>query len=145
MKTDYVKYNAVPSEELRHLDIIQMIRSCLFISTMPPAIEHIIKQRVIAQYLNGNSRDRIAADNGMGTGTVSNILDEWKRAVQGSDYESVRELAVHCKMEGVNLGDLMSALRIKNYIKQIDADEERIEQFIARCANSQNPQKLLDV
>jgi hypothetical protein len=42
-------------------------------------------------------------------------------------------------------GDLMSALRVKNYIKQIDPDEERVEQFIARCANSQDPQKLLDV
>ena len=39
----------------------------------------------------------------------------------------------------------MSALRIKNYIKHIGADEERVEQFIARCANSQDPQKLVDV
>jgi hypothetical protein len=54
---------------------------------MPSAIEPTIKQRVIAQYLQGDSRDIIAADNGIGTGTVSNILDEWKRAVQGSDYE----------------------------------------------------------
>jgi hypothetical protein len=64
---------------------------------------------------------------------------------QGSDYESVRDLAIHCKKEGVSLGDLMSALRIKNYIKQIGADEELVEQFIARCANSQEPQKLVDV
>ncbi|MFZ0510245.1 MAG: hypothetical protein WAM14_01450 [Candidatus Nitrosopolaris sp.] len=112
---------------------------------MPVAIEPIIKQRVKAQYLQGDSRDKIAADNHIGTGTVSNILDEWKKGVQGSDYESVRDLAIHCKKEGVNLGDLMSALRIKNHIKQIDADEERIEQFIARCANSQDPQMLLDV
>jgi hypothetical protein len=39
----------------------------------------------------------------------------------------------------------MSALRIKNYIKQISVDEERVEQFIARCATSQDPQKLVDV
>ena len=85
------------------------------------------------------------ADNGVGTGTVSNIIEEWKRGVQGSDYESVRDLAIYCKKEGVNLGDLMSALRIKNYIKQIGADEGRMEQFIARCANSEDPQKLVDV
>jgi hypothetical protein len=65
--------------------------------------------------------------------------------VQGSDYESLREVAIHCKKEGVNLGDLVASIRIKNYIKQIDPDEERVEQFIARCANSQDPQKLLDV
>jgi transposase len=94
---------------------------------MPAAIDPVIKKQVIAQYLQGFSRDRIAAHNGVGTGTVSNIIDEWKKGVQGSDYESVRELSIHCKKEGVNLGDLVSALRIENYIKQIGADEERVE------------------
>jgi len=112
---------------------------------MPTAIEPIIKQRVITQYLQGDSRDRIATINDIGTGTVSNILEEWKRAVQGSDYESVRELAIHCKKEAINLSDLTSALRIRNYIKQLGTTEARVEQFIARCANSQDPQKLVDV
>jgi hypothetical protein len=112
---------------------------------MPAAIDPVIKKQVISQYLQGVSRDGIAADNGVGTGTVTNIIEEWKRGMQGSDYESVRELSVHCRKEGVNLGDLMSALRIKNYIRQIDADEERVEQVIAKCAASQDPQKLVDV
>ncbi|MFZ0512053.1 MAG: hypothetical protein WAM14_10635 [Candidatus Nitrosopolaris sp.] len=46
---------------------------------MPAAIDPVIKKQVIAQYLHGVSRDRIAADNGVGTGTVSNIIVmEWK-------------------------------------------------------------------
>jgi transposase-like protein len=85
---------------------------------MPAARYPTIKKQVIAQYLQGVSRDRIAADNGIGTGTVSNIIDEWKDGIHGSDYESVRELAIYCKKEGVTLGDVKSALRIKNYIKQ---------------------------
>jgi hypothetical protein len=43
---------------------------------MLAAIDPIIKQQVIAQYLQGVSRDTIAADNGIGTGTVSNFIDE---------------------------------------------------------------------
>ena len=39
----------------------------------------------------------------------------------------------------------MSALRIKNCIKYIGADEQRVEQFIARCAASQDRQKIVDV
>ncbi|MGB8935030.1 MAG: hypothetical protein WCC17_07990 [Candidatus Nitrosopolaris sp.] len=39
----------------------------------------------------------------------------------------------------------MSALRIRNYIEQMGTDEERVEQFITICANSQDPQKLVDV
>jgi hypothetical protein len=62
---------------------------------MPAAIDPVIKKQVIGQYLEGVSRDRIAADNDIGNGT-SNIIDEWKKGVQDSDYESVRELAIHC-------------------------------------------------
>ena len=66
--------------------------------------------------------------------------------MQGSDYESLRELAIHCKKEGVSLTDLMSGLRIGNYIKQLDAvDEERVEHFIARGTASRHPQKIIDV
>ena len=46
---------------------------------MPAAIHPVIKKQVIAQYLQGVSRDRIAVDNQIGTGTVSNIIDEWKK------------------------------------------------------------------
>jgi transposase len=77
---------------------------------MPAAIDSVIKKQVIAQYLQGVSRDRIAADSDVGTGTVSNIIEGWKKGVQGSDYESVRELAVHCKKEGISLADLLYAL-----------------------------------
>ena len=79
---------------------------------MPAAIDPIIKQRVIAQYLQGVSRDKIAADNGIGTGTVSNIIDEWKNRVQDSDYESIRELSVFCKRQGITLNALASYMRL---------------------------------
>ena len=46
---------------------------------MPVAIDPIIKKQVIKQWLSGDSRDKIAADNGIGAGTVSNIIDEWKK------------------------------------------------------------------
>jgi transposase len=52
---------------------------------MPAAIDPIIKQWVIAQYLQGVSRDKIAANNGIGTGTVSNIIDEWKKRMQENE------------------------------------------------------------
>jgi len=37
----------------------------------------------------------------------------------------------------------MSALRIRNYIKEVGIEEERAEKFIARCANSQDPSSLM--
>jgi len=56
---------------------------------MPASIDPVIKRQVIAQYLNGFSRDKFAADNGVGTGTVSNILDE-----NGKEEYKIRIMAM---------------------------------------------------
>jgi hypothetical protein len=116
---------------------------------MPAAIDPIIKQRVIAQYLQGVSRDTIAADNGIGTGTVSNIIDDFKKGVQDSDFSSVRELAIHCKKEGVDLRELASSLRIKNHYNRLtqlgkNVSEEQVEAYIANLASSPDPAKLIE-
>ena len=61
----------------------------------------VIKKQVIKQWLSGDSRDRIAADNGIGAGTVSNIIDDFTKGLQGSDFSSVRELAIHCRRKAL--------------------------------------------
>jgi predicted dinucleotide-binding enzyme len=43
---------------------------------MPAAMDPIIKQRVIAQYLQGVSRDTIAADNGIALQSAGNLSDK---------------------------------------------------------------------
>ena len=115
---------------------------------MPAAIDPIIKQRVIAQYLQGVSRDTIAADNSIGTGTVSNIIDEWKEGVQDSDYESIRELSVFCKKQGITLNALTSCIRLNNYIQSLgaNANESALESLIANLANypDRDPAKLIE-
>jgi hypothetical protein len=115
---------------------------------MPAAIDPIIKQRVIAQYLQGVSRDTIAADNNIGTGTVSNIIDEWKKGVQDSDYESIRELSVFCKKQGITLNALASCIRLNNYIQSLgaNANESTLESLIANLANhpDRDPAKLIE-
>jgi hypothetical protein len=115
---------------------------------MPAAIESTIKQRVIAQYLQGVSRDTIAADNGIGTGTVSNIIDEWKKRVQDSDYESIRELSVFCKKQGITLNALASCIRLNNYSQSFgaNANESILESLIANLANHPDcdPAKLIE-
>ena len=45
---------------------------------MPAPIDEIIKKRVVEQWLGGEARDKIAADNNSGEGTVSGIVSEFK-------------------------------------------------------------------
>src|SRR5215469_14686368 len=115
---------------------------------MPAAIDQTIKNKVIAQYLQGYSRDRIATDNDIGTGTVSNIIDEWKKGVQDSDYGSIRELSVFCKKQGITLNALASCMRLNNYIQSLGANtnESTLESLIDNLANypDRDPAKLID-
>ena len=108
---------------------------------MPAAIDTQVKKQVINQWLSGDSRDRIAADNDIGAGTVSNIINEWKKGVEDSEYDSVRELAVYSKKEGFGLSDIASSIRLNNYIKNIGTNEDKIESFIVNLANSAEPRK----
>jgi len=112
---------------------------------MPAAIDTRVKKQVINQWLSGDSRDRIAADNNIGAGTVSNIINEWKKGLADSEYETIRELAVFSKKQGLNLGEHASSVRLRNYIEKLGANQDQIESFIANLANSPEPEKLIDV
>ena len=45
---------------------------------MPAPIDEIVKRRVIQQWLAGETREKIVADNNIASGTISIIVDEYK-------------------------------------------------------------------
>ena len=51
-------------------------------------VDEIIKRRVIQDWLSGEARDKIAADNNIGSGTVSNIVDDFKIGLENLDFAS---------------------------------------------------------
>jgi 5'-3' exonuclease len=112
---------------------------------MPAAIDTEVKKKVINQWLIGDTRDKIAADNKIGAGTVSNIINQWKKGVENSDYESIRELSLFSKKHGLNLAEYACSIRLNNYIVNIGTNPDEIESFIANLANSPEPEKLIDV
>ena len=97
---------------------------------MPAAIDAQVKKQVVNQWLAGESPDRIAADNGIGAGTVTNIINEWKKGVEDSDYDSVRELAVYSKKEGFGLSQFASSTWLSNYVQKLGTSQDQIESFI---------------
>jgi hypothetical protein len=96
------------------------------------------------EWLSGITRDEIAASNEIGTGTVSNIVNEWKKGVDGKDYDSIRELLVFLKSEEITFNDLGSIVRLNYYTKKLGQNFDLIESFITNIDDSQDPQKLVD-
>src|SRR5690242_18598903 len=111
---------------------------------MPPAIDAQIRNQVIKEWLSGNSRNDIATKNKISAGTVSNIINEWKKGLDNSEYESIRELAVLSKKEATTLSDVAAHVRLNNYIQKSGANLEQTESLISNIAKSQEPQKLID-
>ena len=48
---------------------------------MPAKLPDNFKSLVIQEWLNGTQRDKIAGDNGLSAGAVTNIVDEWRLAL----------------------------------------------------------------
>jgi len=69
--------------------------------------------------------------------------------VQNSDYDSVRELAIHCKKEGFgSIANFTQALRIK-FLERLGFDlrdkEESVKNLMATLAMQSEPTKLIEV
>ena len=64
---------------------------------MPAPIDEIVKRRVIQQWLAGEAREKIIADNNIGAGTISIIVDDYKAGLDNLDLDSFRELSIEAK------------------------------------------------
>ncbi len=54
---------------------------------MPAPIDGIVKRRVVQMWLAGEAREKIIADNDIGSGTVSIIVDEYKTGLDNFDLD----------------------------------------------------------
>ena len=109
-----------------------------FIVEMPAPIESKVKAQVNKGWLSGITRDEIAANNGISTGAVSNIIDCWKKELADSEYKSIRELVVFSKTQGLSLRDVVSHIRLYSYVTKLGADHDEIESLIDNLVNGAN-------
>jgi ABC-type Na+ transport system ATPase subunit NatA len=97
---------------------------------MPLALDENIKERVGRLWFSGETRKNVAAACGIGTGSVTNIIDEQTKGLEESDIRWIRELAVQLKKDGTTLAEFVSIYRRHNYIKKLGTSEDQIESLI---------------
>ena len=102
-------------------------------------IEEIIKRRVVQVWLSGEPRDKIAADNNIGAGTVSAIIDDYKTGLDHLDLDSFRELMVEAKKRSITPSDLASHFRLFNYLVKSGAAEQEVESFVTNVNSGYIP------
>jgi hypothetical protein len=113
---------------------------------MPPLTDERTRRNVIRQWILGFPRDTIAEQNGIGAGTVSSIVASYKVGLEELDFDSIRELAVEIRKQGLNFADLALHLRLYNYFLKSGASEKAIESFIIKVSsNDLPPEKVIEL
>ena len=112
---------------------------------MPPALDQSVKDRVRRLwFLSGETRKNITETCGIGAGSVTNIINDFRNGLESTDYESIRELAVQLKNEGMTFAEFAFTYRRHNYIKKLGSTEDQIESLICNLlegARSLPPEK----
>jgi hypothetical protein len=87
-----------------------------------------IKSSVLAQWLDGISRDEIALEHSISPGSVSAIIDEARSIIP--DLDLMRELAVNLRKNNLTIHDLSSALRIHNRLNRLNLSPDLAESIL---------------
>jgi hypothetical protein len=89
-----------------------------------------MKDAVIRLYLQGTSRNDIAKTYGIGDGTVSNIIDEWKHHLGIHDAEAIRILVINLKRLGIDEAQCAAGYKILMSMKKLGVNENEFKSFI---------------
>jgi len=94
-----------------------------------------IKVKVIRQWLDGLTRERIAKKEDIGAGTVTAIIQEARKEEEEyNDIDLFREIAVRLKEEGIGLPLIGFAIRLKRIREENDINEDQIEPIVQEFA-----------
>jgi hypothetical protein len=112
---------------------------------MPPLTDERTRRNVIREWILGFPRDTISEQNNIGAGTVSSIVASYKVGLEELDFDSIRQLSIEIRKEGLNFADLASHFRLYNFIRKSGAAEDKIESFIDNINSSNFPEKVVEV
>src|SRR6266487_2244551 len=102
---------------------------------MPVKLPHATKSLVIQQWLQGKPRNDIAAENGVSSGAVTNIVKEWRHNLGFAVADELRELALTMKKVGITAAQCALGFRIATIMLNLGVDEDSFESFILDVYN----------
>jgi retron-type reverse transcriptase len=83
---------------------------------------------VLLEWIAGIPRDKIAINNGIGRGTVTNILVNLK--INTPDIDLMRQTALLIKKEGLGIFSLAASIRLRKLLEQFKITEDQIEKLL---------------
>ena len=111
----------------------------ILLSALPSKLSDDFKAMVIQGWLAGEQRDKIAVDNGLSAGAVTNIVNEWRQALGFHLADALRDLAVVLKRVGITPAQCALGFRVAMMLNRLGVKEDNFESFMSdvynRCCN----------
>ena len=98
---------------------------------MPAKIPESLKSAVIQQWLKGVERDKIALEFGISAGAVTNIVNEWRQAIDFPVADELRELAVNLRKIGITPGECAIGCRVSRLMNKIGIGNDQFQSFLS--------------
>lgn len=95
---------------------------------MGSKIPKAVREKVLTEWLQGVTRDKIAENNGIAYGTVTEIIKDYRE--NNSEIDQQREFVLALMKEGTELSLFASSIRLKRFTERLGIDEERLESFL---------------
>jgi uncharacterized protein YpuA (DUF1002 family) len=95
---------------------------------LPSIIPKVVREKVLTEWLQGLTRNKIAEINDIGEGTVTEIINGYRE--NNSDIDQQREFVLALKGEGTDLNLFASSIRLKRFIDKLGIDEKQLESFL---------------
>ncbi len=101
---------------------------------------------MVREWILGFPRDQIAEHTGIGAGTVSSIIVNYKAGLDDLDFDSIRQLAIEARQHSWNFAELALHARLYNYFIKSGAAEDKIESFIVKVSsNDISPERVIEL
>jgi hypothetical protein len=110
---------------------------------------HNSRIEIITRWLKGEQRDKISAAMGLGAGTISAIISEWKAEIGIPNADTLRQFSTELRKLGITASQCVLGCRILGVLRKLRVDEENLESFVSqvyqRCqSKSITPQAIVD-
>ncbi len=98
-----------------------------------------VKPRVIKEYLNDKSRDKIAQIAGISLGKTSNIIKDWKYKINMPNIEELRDFSVEVKKADISIYQCVQGYRMFQMVKHLGITYDNNENNIGNTNMTKDP------
>ena len=102
---------------------------------MPSRLSSNIVSQVIQQWLKGEQRDKIAGDNGLSGGAVTNIINDWRQSLGFSSADELRDLATAMRRIGITATQCAIGYRVAMMMNRLGIKDDSFEFFMSDAYN----------